>query len=437
MIDPITTARIFSTLGNNSSLIPLGIKDISNIAGMTAGSYVTGNSIEGKDRFIDEMGTSVIWLLGVPFFNKVIDKTAYKAAKFNPKVDARILQDQNVLKKAIEHAPTKEIKESIEHAAKNQKAFKGLGLAKFIASTAMTLFSYFALTTFRHKHTEKNIIKEIKKEQELKKVQDELAEQNDSTAFKSFGNKQTGKDPSFGMNLSALQQFMFDPVKNTMVIDGGITTQRLSESRNPQDFMGYVIKEGGFLTFMYLLGPAIQKYLEKKAAKSNKPIDLDIRVLQDEKLQKAIKDKSIQKHLAGFPTKGTDAEIYESLFKKGDNLVVQMAKKSEIIKTMKVDGKEVIDTQEYIDIKKLKGIKEKLETLKNSASLKENTDEFFKHVLKLKRASIVKNIGFSIGALGVIVPGIMVAMRFLKKDNQEFAVKKEIHEKLKQQNLLA
>jgi len=423
-------------LGNNSSLIPLGIKDVSNIAGMTTGSYITGNSVEGKDRLIDEVGASVIWLLGIPFFKKVIDKTAYKAAGHNPNIDTRVLQNENILKKAIEHAPTKEIKESIEHAAKNQKKFKGLALAKFIISTALTLGSYSLLTIMRHKHTEKNIINELKKEEELKKVKEEFENNSASPAFKSF-NKKQGKNPSFkGISPALLKQFMFDPVKNTMIIDGGITTERLAESRNPQDLMGYVIKEGGFLTFMYFLGPAIQKYLENKAAKSHKPIDLDIRVLQDKKLQQAIADKSIKKHLAEFSTKGTDAEIYESLFKKSDNLVVQMAKESEIIKTMKNSDK--IDTQQYIDIKDLKGIKNKIENLCSGLTYSKQTpEEFFKHVLKLKRASIVKNIGISIGALGLIVPGIMVALRFMGKDNKEFQVKKEIHEKLKKQKIVA
>lgn len=460
MINPLTTAKIFSTLGNNSSLIPLGIKDISNIAGMTTGSYITGSSVEGRDRFIDEVGASVIWLLGIPFFKKIIDKTVYKAAGYNPHIDTRVLQNEKILKKAIEQAPTKQIKESLEHVAKNQKIFKNLALAKFIVSTALTLGSYSILTIFRHKHTEKTIIAELKKEEELKKVKEEIKNNSISPTFKAF-NKKQAKNPSFGMNMNVLKQFMFDPVRNTMIIDGGITTERLAESRNPQDFMGYVIKEGGFLAFIYFLGPAIQKYLEQKAAKSHKPIDLDIRVLQDTKLQNAIKNKSIQKDLNdlssaftqyqnNMPQKGDSKEIlnakekarieiepkiYEELFQKEDNLIVKMMKNAEIIKTIKVDNVEKIDTQKFINIDEVVGTKSKIENLlKESIHSKESVDKFFKHVLILKRASIIKNIGFSIGALGLIVPGIMVALRFSGKDNKEFAVKKEIQKKLKNLN---
>lgn len=430
MINPITTAKIFATLGNNSSLIPLGIKDISNIAGMTTGAYITGKQVEGKDRFIDEIGTSIIWLCGIPAFKWIIDKTVYKLAKFNPNIDVRILENKEIFEKAKKHAAPA-LKEGFERIEKNQKMFKGLAIAKFAVSTVLTLDSYWGLTVFRHKHTEKAVIKEIEKEEALKKANIEVAEKE------SLNNK--SQNPSFGMNMSVLNQFMFDPVRNTMVIDGGITTERLAESRNLQDFIGYVIKEGGFLTFMYFAGPAIQKYFEKKAAKNNRPIDLDIRILQDENFKKAFADKSIEKHLKDFSVKGTDAEIYESLFEKGKNLVVQMAKKAELIKTIK--NSDEIDSQHYIDIEDIKGNKKKLgikgdiENLyKEFRTSGKNADDFFKEIIKLKRASVVKNIGFSIGALGILVPGIMVLARFLNKDNKEFQVKKEIHEKWKREN---
>ena len=62
MIPHITASTIYSTLGNNSSLIPLAIKDVANSSGLTAASYIAGDKHEGKDRFIDEFGTQAIWL---------------------------------------------------------------------------------------------------------------------------------------------------------------------------------------------------------------------------------------------------------------------------------------------------------------------------------------------------------------------------------------
>ena len=48
----VNAAKIYSTLGNPNSLVPLGVKDASSCLGMTAGSYATGKE-EGFDRFID------------------------------------------------------------------------------------------------------------------------------------------------------------------------------------------------------------------------------------------------------------------------------------------------------------------------------------------------------------------------------------------------
>lgn len=292
-------------------------------------------------------------------------------------------------------------------------------------------------------------MKEIKKEEAINKAF--MAEHAPSN------NKKFS--PSFGMNLAPLQQFLFDPVKNTMIIDAGITTERLVDSRNPQDFIGYAIKEGGFWAFMYFAGQAIQNYIEKKSAAAGKPIDLDVRVLQDQKLHDAFKnEKELLKHLEEFETDATDAQIYETLFKKSDNLVVQMAKKADIIHTIDEDdwGNRIlkafglkehdnsmheIDSQKYIDIEEFKGVKTKIKNLYDAMQkyLEKNpektSEDFLKEIQRLKRFAIFKNIGSSIGVLGIVIPGIMVAVRYMKKDNKEFQVKTELKEKLKKQEL--
>lgn len=424
MIKPTTSTKIFSTLGNEKSLVTLGVKDLGTIAGMTAGAYIAGKGVESKDRFMDEVGTSVIWLGGIPIFKGIIDKTVYKLAKLNPKIDVRLLENKEIFEKAKKHAPDA-LKESFEKVAKNQKLFKGMFFAKFIASTALTLGAYFGLTILRQKHTEKCVMKELKTEAEQKKLKE-----------KQEKNNKTNK-PSFSGKMDVFKQFLFDPVKNTMIIDGGITTQRLAESRNVQDFVGYSIREGGFLVAIYLVSKKIQTNMEKKAAASHKPIDLDIRILQDEELKQAFTNGSIKKQLKEIPINGTDAQIYETLFNKNENIVVKMAKKAEIIKT--IEDSDKIDSQAFIDIKEVKGLKEKIKNLYKEASVnsEKGVDEFFQEVIKLKKSSIVKGIGASMGLLGIIIPGIILASRLMKEDNKEFQVKKEIKERMQKEKLMA
>ena len=146
MISKLTASTIYSTLGNNSSLIPLGIKDVANSCGLTAASYVAGDKVEGKDRFIDEFGTQAIWLGGIPTYKYILDKTIFRHSKLDPQVDVRLFKDKKVLTLAKQFAPTEEIKQSIINASKKQKLFKSLTMTKFAASTALTALSYFGLT---------------------------------------------------------------------------------------------------------------------------------------------------------------------------------------------------------------------------------------------------------------------------------------------------
>jgi len=375
---------IYSILGNNASIIPLGIKDVSNALGQTAGSYLAGDKIEGKDRFIDEFGTQAIWIGGIPLYKKLIDSTLYKLFGFNSKINVRVLKDPEILKKAAEQAPEhlKAGFEKLLESGKNQKIFKGLFSARFIASTALTLASYNALTYFRHKSTEKSVLAEIKREEELKKTSQKFIENKNKKSFDKFPVAFKG----------GFQDFMFNTVKNMMIIDAGISSQRLISSRNLQDFIGYSIKEGAFWFFMYFAGAKIQKIFENRAAAKHKPIDLDIRALQNKNLKTLFENGTIESKLKEFSLEGSDAKIYESLF-NNNNIVVETAKKSDIIKTMKKTGE--INTGHYIDIKEIKGVHTKLQNLLNGfkefeAKGKGGVDKYFKEVTDLKRLSVSK-----------------------------------------------
>ncbi|MBP3924346.1 hypothetical protein J6E39_03800 [bacterium] len=441
-----SASKIYSTLGNNNSLVPLAIKDVANSIGLTTGSYIVGDQTEGKDRFIDEFGTQAIWLFGIPAYKKLLDLTIFKPLGFDSEIDVRNLKNKDIFEKAKQYAPSDKIKASLEKAGSKQKLFKGLTLAKFGVSTLMTIFTYWGLTKYRHKTTEENIKKELRAKAAAKKQKNADTTFTPQTApqnIKAFSDvhKKSQKNNSALNFTGRIEDFMFSPVKNLMIVDGAITTERLAESRNKQDFIGYAIKEGSFWAFMYFAGQKIQEHFEKKSEqKYNRSIDLDARVIESEELKKAFKDKTLKNSLKAFENAKTDAEIYEFIMKNPDNFVVQMAKKSDIITTFKkgeLKGK--VDTRKYIDINEVKGIKEKLEKLHNqytnsklhnSKTENEALETFLAQVKKLKRISVIKNIGACIGALGVAAPALMVAMRYIGKDNKDFQVKKDIEKKL-------
>ena len=427
----VNVASIFSTLGNPNSLIPLAIKDTVSTTGMTVGSFITGKE-EGRDRFIDEVGTEVIWLGGIPFFKWLYDKTIFKALKLDSKFDARNFKDKAVLAKIKEFAPTKDIKSGIDNIIKKEGTFKKAATAKFFVSTGLAVASYIGLTKFKQDYTDKKIRANLIKEYELNKAKEneqknDKVEKNFNTSFKGLG--------------SAIQSLAFSPVKNMWVLDGCITAERLADSRSKQEFMGYAIKEASILFFMYYAGGKIQEMLEGFAEKKhNKSISLDARVIEDGFLKKSFEDGSIAKSLKEFDLANkSNADLYEFLHKNPDNLVVKTAKMSDAIALHKQTGK--IDTRKYIDLEDIKGIKGKIDKLykqfKTELSKGKTSEEFFSKVKKLKRSSILMNIGSCMFALGVLTPAIMLLNRMAGEGNQEFETKRRIREQLIKEGIIS
>lgn len=441
MIPAVTASSIYSTLGNNNSLVPMAIKDIANSIGLTAGSYITGDELEGKDRFLDEFGTQAIWLFGIPAYKKIIDLTLYKALKIDPNFDVRNFSKKRnkLIDKTIKYADSS-IKESIKNAAKNPNFSKNLAVSKFVVSTALTILTYTGLTKYRHNQTKKAAQKEILAEMQLENQNNKdkflYTKPANKTAFQ--GIQKSNKQPAFTGGIS---EFMYNPVKNLMILDGSITGERLAESRNKQELIGYAIKEGSFWAFMYFASKPIQKFLENRAEKNNtKPvsIDLDARVIESKELEKAFKDGT----LAKSTNKVLKLESYDSMLdfihNNPDDFVVQMAKKSDILPTLKnatqadnVDYRQFIDYDEFQGVaSKLQKLSKKFEAYKATDAKDKTLEAFLKNVKKVKRGSILLNIGACIGALGILAPALMIAMRKFDKENQGFQVKEDLKKEM-------
>ena len=98
-----------------------------------------------------------------------------------------------------------------------------------------------------------------------------------------------------------------------------------------------------------------------------------------------------------------------------------------------------IDTRKYINLEDIKSTYKKIETLYSQYldSMKnESSEEFFKGVKRLKRNSVLMNIGTCIFALGIVTPAIMLAKRFAKKDDKEFQTKAEIRKQLIEEGII-
>lgn len=435
MIPAINASNIYSTLGSNSSLVPLAIKDVANSLGITAGSYITGKKTESEDRFIDEFGTQILWLGGIPFFKKLTDFTLYKALKLDPKFDVRNFKDKEVLKVLVEKTP-QNLKASVDKAIKNPKFTKNLAMTKFVVSTALTVGAYLGLTKYRQHYRLQLALKEEKQklaEKQQNKNKTEQLEVNNKNFIKpnafqqmkeSYNKKQ--------VNFTGLQEVMINPVKNLMILDGVITEERLRNSESKQEFINYAIKEGSTWGFMYFAGPVFQKFFENRVMdKHNIPINFDSRIIESKELYNALKDGKLKAGIKQYETLikegASDADIYKFIHNNQDNFIVQMAKKADIVQ---VDKKsKAIDTRKYIDIKDFKDLKDRLNKL-SKASEGQNIDTFMKKVRSLKRNAILKNMGICISALGIGVPLLMIASRYLIPNNKEYQVAEQAKKKL-------
>lgn len=428
MINP---AKLYSTLGNPNSLIPLGVKDISSCLGMTAGSYATGKE-EGFDRFIDEFGTETLWLGGIPSLKWLYDKTVFKAFGLDAKIDPRNLKDMKMFEKVKKYAPTEEIRKNLEKAGNNKRLFKNLAAAKFFASTILAAGAYIGLTKLKQRYTDqkirKNLIKEYQEEAKKKEVENKQ-------------NVGKVKAPAFKGLGKIVEEFAFSPVKNMYILDGFITTERLKDSRTSQEFVGYAIKEGSVLIFLYYAGKKIQEFMENSAKKKhNKSITLDARVLESENLKKIFQNGTIEKSIKEFNAANTsNGNLYEFLHQNPENEVVKIAKQSDILTTYKNTNK--IDSRAFVDFDEVKGVNDKLAELygqyKDAVKKGESAEDFFNKVKKLKRNSIKMNIGACIMALGVVTPAIMLLKRMTDKSGPEFQTKKEIKEQLIKEGVIS
>lgn len=431
-IQAIST-KIISTLGNKESLVPIILKDGVDSTSLTYKSFKEGGPVEGKDRAIDEFGTQAIWVGGIPFYKKLFDMTAYKAAKLNPQVDVRITTNPEYSAWALDNAKgvmsnskTQTVKSAItdcllDGGKKAQNTYKG----KIIAATALTLLTYFGLTKFKQNKTKKEVMDEIKN--------DNFTKTNDYSKLKKDDDNKVFSDiVSFkGVNAKTVSDaIMFNPVHNMKIIDAGITTERLACSRNKTEFCEHAIKEGGFLFFLYGFGNYLEKGISKFANKVlNKPIDLDIDVLTDETFSKALSNGKLEKDLTKLPAKNSSlTDKLNFLANNPDNAVVKAAKKSKIISTVKDEtGKSVIDTSKFIDVNEVEKLADNLSNISEKFALSNDSVKSFLNKTKaLKVGSVAANIGISCFVLGYVIPKAVYKYREWKTGTTSFHVANDI-----------
>ena len=390
----MSLVNIISAVGNNSSVYPLIVRDCGiEVPTKIAMTYnqnlkdskqMANNAL--RERLIDEYGTSIVWLGGIPLMNAVAD-WGIKKLGYDPKVNVSLLKEneRQGLKYNIEKfknlAPD-EVK-AMEKVLKNKSTYQKLLAGKFVLSTAIpiAIMGYY-LPKFNFALTDK-----LRKKQEAVKpiVQDTLI------AEKRY---EMGENPSFKGLSSTLANM--STVNKMAITDGGLTIGRVGTARNKYEKM-----ENGFkmsmMMFLNFIAPIwIAKGLDNLSGKLfNTNVNLDPMLLADKQFVKEIKDGSLQ-----IP----ESNYIEYL----DSKISKLCEKYCGVKYLK---NRVRDPREFVDEKKIGKFLDELRKFSKEAAASGNVDKYAKKALKVKSANILANVGISSFLLAAVLPKVTFILR--------------------------
>ena len=394
----MSLVNIISAVGNNSSVYPLIVRDCGiEVPTKIAMTYnqnlkdskqMANNAL--RERLIDEYGTSIVWLSGIPLMNAVAD-WGIKKLGYDPKVNVSLLKEneRQGLKYNIEKfknlAPD-EVK-AMEKVLKNKSTYQKLLAGKFVLSTAIpiAIMGYY-LPKFNFALTDK-----LRKKQEAVKpiVQDTLI------AEKRY---EMGENPSFKGLSSTLANM--STVNKMAITDGGLTIGRVGTARNKYEKM-----ENGFkmsmMMFLNFIAPIwIAKGLDNLSGKLfNTNVNLDPMLLADKQFVKEIKDGSLQ-----IP----ESNYIEYLDKNPDSKISKLCEKYCGVKYLK---NRVRDPREFVDEKKIGKFLDELRKFSKEAAASGNVDKYAKKALKVKSANILANVGISSFLLAAVLPKVTFILR--------------------------
>lgn len=434
-----TISKVFSKLGDNSgSVVPMFAKDMTS-GGLTSYTYFKdGGKMDGAEKVIEEFGTTVIWLGGIPLVKKIIDNTVYKKAGISPDIDAKRLfsngKDKlNTLEYAKDKAKSlgKEFSEQaslLEKAADKKSLAKGLSFGKFAISTAAVGAALYGLITFKQKRTEKKVKENLQKKLAKEAVLKNTLEKNE--LYNAFNGNKKRNDLNFKGLSSIGTFFMSNPIANTGIVDGVITSTRLAQARKGEKFeVG--LREACQLLFIYGLAKPLQKGMEfigKNVFK--KPIDLDYSALSTDTLKQAIdQEKSLNGSSSllkqakevlklGKDEKEGAEKVIDFIFDPDNKEFGEVLKRNKSVGTFKTkEGVEQLSLLSSINPKKVKSAAQKtVDIIENAAKSETDTVKYLKQTKALKGAAIVANILISAVLMGYLQPKLNLHIRKKRND---------------------
>ena len=385
--------NIISAIGNNSSVYPLLVRDcgieVPSKVAMTYNqnlkdSKQTANNAL-RERFIDEYGTSAIWLGGIPLLDRICNKTIRKCG-YNPAINSNLFKESSNqgikynIDKFGQSAPD-EVKD-LKKVLANKSVYEKLAAVRFLISTMIPIYLMgFALPKLNFALTER-----------LRKKEESKIEISKTDSYNSEYR------PAF-KGISAPLANM-STVNKMAITDGGLTIGRVMTARNRFEKLEMAFKMLGMMFLNFVAPIWIAKNfgtLSNKFFKTN--VNLDPKLLSDNDFIEAIKNNNLN-----LP-KGN---IIEFLDKNPDEQFSKLAEKYQGVRYLK---NRVRDPRVYIDERKLTEFKNEIEKFSAQASAKKSVEDFAKKALRIKSLNILANVALSSFLLAVALPKLTFILR--------------------------
>ena len=378
--------NIISAIGNNRGIAPLFVRDccieipakldLTYNQNLKDSKQMANNAL--RERFIDEYGTSAVWMGGPVLIGKFADWLIKKTG-FNPNVNMSLFKerkDQGIklnIEKFRDKAP--DAVKDMEKALINKQKYQNLQAGKFALSTIIPIaLMGFVLPKLNFKLTEK-----IKKQQETKA-------QNNNVSFKGLASTMA--------NMSN--------VNKMAVTDGGLTVGRVWTARNKYEQAELGFKNGMMMFLNFVFPIYLAKGLDKLSMKLfNTDVNLDPKLMNNDKFLAAIKDNSIK-----MPQKRED--IIEFLDKNPESKFSKLCEEYCGVKYLK---NRVRDPREFVDTKKIEGFIKEIKKFNSEVKTNSDVQKYANRAIKIKSANIMANVGISSFLLAVALPKLIFFLR--------------------------
>lgn len=411
----MSITSIISSIGNNSSIYPLLVRDCCIEAPSKILIARRENLKESKEKakdatrekFIDEYATSAIWLGGIPAVENLADRYISKKG-FNPNVNFKLFDESGKnsadIIQGIEYNIKKfgqikdtEVQDAIADLIKvrdNKAIYEKLLTKKFAVATIIpTLIMGFILPRLNFALTRKVKCNRQAQSLEVNKVKNSTT--LNKTKFSDFyesKNKKLTFTGGFTSTIAGLRT-----VDKMAISDGGLTVGRVTTSRNKDE--GYVnaFRMIGSMILNFVTPAYIAKGLDKFANKLFKVnVKLDPLILDDKNFITAIQNNKIE-----LPKSNNPKDLLDFIDENPKSLFATFAQKSGKVSYLKSG---IRDPRKFVDLKDLGVFKKEFENFVESARKSKNIENFAKKAKYVKFVNILANVGISSFLLAGVLP---------------------------------